>query len=699
MTEASGVEAELDDLQRRYRMMEGDRKAYADEVQVGRAAARARASRAAPPTPTPAPAARPPPAQNVLRKQRSHIDKLAKENGQLKAELSLETRAAAMGGAVRLTSQLTKMADAGEQHTRRIELERQRAAELDAQLKALQDSVQSQRVAMGGIHAPAASDHAVDKTIRVLEHRLDTALLKFNEVIAQNKALHESIENLRRERGAFDLRYKRQQRELAERKRAMADVIEQANVSYEERDRLLAEAARARAATEAEAREFEEEWKRLGDILAADLQQHEALSRQTLRQAPGGLDGGGGGLLWLGGGEAGYRAQARRQSWGPAGGAEGGAADEAGALAAALATVRQRTGVSDLDELVARFVETEAQTFALFNQLNELTAAADAAEAGLGEARREIERQRGAGQGADGQRRRHAAELEAKVRAAEGNGEAFNAKWTAASELVARLGGAVEEACSRIGCNLAFLKEVRAPAPRLRCAPTATPGGSAAVRACCSPLPPRATRALPAGRAAQVGGEEGVTESNMMVYLGVIEQRTNELLRLHAQLGAGEAEAQGGSAQGGSAQGEGGGPDGGGSGLQIEVSEHDDDNRTFLTSGAPLSARVRARDARPRPRPRPASHPPASAAGDAPLTPERGPRSTPPHANFSLHRCHTSAMHRAERPAHRLTSPLRWRPGCPPRARAMCPTTTTTTTATTTACRSAERSSRCARLL
>ena len=61
MASEDTVAAELDELQRRYRIMEGDRKSYAEEVQA------------------------------VVRKQKAQIEKLKRENGQLKGELSLQT--------------------------------------------------------------------------------------------------------------------------------------------------------------------------------------------------------------------------------------------------------------------------------------------------------------------------------------------------------------------------------------------------------------------------------------------------------------------------------------------------------------------------------------------------------------------------------------------------------------------------------
>jgi hypothetical protein len=253
----------------------------------------------------------------VLRKQRSHIDKLAKENLTLKQDLSLETRAAAMGGAVRLSSQINKMTEAGDQYARRIELERQRTSQLDKQLKLMHEQLLKQRTAMGGIYAPVESDSAVEKQVRVLENRLDKALVKFNEAIAQNKELREHIDNLRRERIVFDSLYKKLQRELAEKKRSMAEVIEAANLAYEERDKLHADAARVRAQSGSEARTFENEWKLLGDTLDADLRAHEVLSRELQKRVENNAvpDGDVRGSLSLAD-ESALKRQVRRQTWG-----------------------------------------------------------------------------------------------------------------------------------------------------------------------------------------------------------------------------------------------------------------------------------------------------------------------------------------------------------------------------------------------
>merc|ERR1712098_824897 len=88
----------------------------------------------------------------------------------------------------------------------------------------------------GGVNAAKENQEAINKQIRVLENRLDKNLQKFNDSIAHNKTLRESIDSLRRERVVFDSIYKKLEQELQQRKKEMANIIEQANAAYEARD-------------------------------------------------------------------------------------------------------------------------------------------------------------------------------------------------------------------------------------------------------------------------------------------------------------------------------------------------------------------------------------------------------------------------------------------------------------------------------
>lgn len=105
------------------------------------------------------------------------------------------------------------------------------------------------------------------KQIKVLENRLDKALVKFNEALAQNKRLRDMIENLRRERVVFDQIYKKLERELQHKKKEITGIVEISNIAYEARDQAQTEMSALRAQADREQSAFEAEWIELGKTL------------------------------------------------------------------------------------------------------------------------------------------------------------------------------------------------------------------------------------------------------------------------------------------------------------------------------------------------------------------------------------------------------------------------------------------------
>ena len=87
-------------------------------------------------------------------------------------------------------------------------MERNRIKEIDAEISAMEEKALMQRQRMGGVNASTNNNNLIGKQIRILENRLDKALVKFNEALAHNKQLREEIDNLRRERVVFDNIYR-----------------------------------------------------------------------------------------------------------------------------------------------------------------------------------------------------------------------------------------------------------------------------------------------------------------------------------------------------------------------------------------------------------------------------------------------------------------------------------------------------------
>merc|ERR1711972_997009 len=114
----------------------------------------------------------------------------------------------------------------------------------------------------GGVNASLDNAKAVQKQIRILENRLDHAVQKFNEAITANRGLREQIDTLRRERVVFDDIYKRLENELTQKKKEMANIIEQANAAYEARDSAQAQMASLKQQADKEHAEFKKKKKK-----------------------------------------------------------------------------------------------------------------------------------------------------------------------------------------------------------------------------------------------------------------------------------------------------------------------------------------------------------------------------------------------------------------------------------------------------
>ena len=162
----------------------------------------------------------------------------------------------------------------------------------------------------------------------------------------------------------------------------------------------------------------------------------------------------------------------------------------------AFAKIQAATGISDIDELVTTFINAEDQNFTLFNYVNELNGECEKLEEQIADIKSEIEKYKGQGLNTDNQRKKILKDLEERLAKTEAKAEQYEKKYEAAMKTVNALKVGIQSIFNKIGCN--------------------TPANM------------------------EMLGNEGVTEANMMQYLGIIEQRTNEILQLYASTQARE---------------------------------------------------------------------------------------------------------------------------------------------------------------
>lgn len=459
--ESKPIEQQIAELQRKFRVLENDKRAYSED------------------------------SQGIIRKQRATIEKLTRENKKMKAELN-ETKAVTHAGPeTRIALETVgKLTEQKELLLRSINDEAENKRIVDERLEDTQSKIMKIRKEMcehGGCNAAVENSKAVSKQIRVLENRLDHAVQNFNVAIAANKTLREQIDTLRRERLVFDDIYRKLENELQHKKKEMANIIEQANAAYEARDSAQAQMAALKQQADKEHSEFEKEWHQLGQLIEEDKRMKDVMrqkarnvekeTKEITHSHPKDLDK--------------SLQKSSRNAWDTTKGSPGGNGngERIGVYEEAFARIQAATGICDIDELVQNFINAEDQNFSFFKYNNLLREDIEKYEAQIGEYKEEHTALNGSSsKKEDTERLRVIEHLEEKLAEIERKGDAYDIKYQESQQTL-------EQIRSRI--DSMYLK--------MQCTAEDLPSGCGI----------------------------GISEENMMAYLAVIEQRTNELLKLY----------------------------------------------------------------------------------------------------------------------------------------------------------------------
>lgn len=445
--------AELQQLQREYRHMELNRRAYAEE------------------------------SQSILRKQQQTIDKVRKENELLKSDIAMMMRGTTKPISASQHETIQKLQDQGDKYANSIEFEKKNISTMEEQTHIMKQKLLHQRKSMGGVNAAKENYHMIQKQIRILENRLDKALMKFNEAISHNKELRDIIDDLRRERVVFENIYKKMERELQDRKRQMAEIIELSNQMYEQRDQFQMEIAAIEQSNRKEQEEFENQMVELGRMLDTELrlpspnrtQNGETLDGTTI--TPGSPEERK--LLKSSSGYNGTTDKVEINSY-----------ERVQNFEEAFNKIKAATGITDIDELVRTFIKNEDHNFSLFNYVNEQNNEVEKLEEQI-QVLKEEEKKYAQESGEDAiQHKQVLKELETKLQSTESMAEKYETRCQDLQRVIETLKRGVQSVYEKIGVD-----ETGAQDPT-------------------------------------------VTESNMVLYLAQVEQKANALIQQYAQVKA-----------------------------------------------------------------------------------------------------------------------------------------------------------------
>ncbi len=145
-----------------------------------------------------------------MRRQQQTLEKLRSENENLKTDLAtLQARTTLKPLNSFEQSQLDKVSLETERYKQLIEVEKSKQSTMERQISTLREKIWNQRRKMGGSNAASENQRSVEKQVKMLENKLDQAVVKFNKSLSTNRKLREEIDNLRGERVAFEGVYKK----------------------------------------------------------------------------------------------------------------------------------------------------------------------------------------------------------------------------------------------------------------------------------------------------------------------------------------------------------------------------------------------------------------------------------------------------------------------------------------------------------
>jgi chromosome segregation ATPase len=287
---------------------------------------------------------------------------------------------------------------------------------------------------MGGADASKETSDMVGNKVRMLENRLDKSLVKFNEALASNKQLRTRIDSMRQERVVFDGIYKKLERELHEKKKEMSAIIDDSNNAYQERDKAASEMQALKAQSEKDRADFEKDWKELGQLIEQDRKLREKLradmdkssgSPQTgmSRMSPTGSPNGAlTNAMDLAPNAGGMGAWNGKEKEAPL------PQDKVKMYEEAFAKIADATDITDVDEIVQRFLEDEDKNFSLFNYVNDLNSDIEILELQISDVKVEIEKYKGQGVSTDTQRKQILRSLEERLQRTESKADEYQVR-------------------------------------------------------------------------------------------------------------------------------------------------------------------------------------------------------------------------------------------------------------------------------
>ena len=409
--------------------------------------------------------------ENTLRKQKITIEALVKEKKELEAMMHVASSRQNEKFDQRNVEKLVELLEREAQAQEELKKEKEAIAGVDEKVAVMREKINQQSKKMGGSKDVYQEKRVANmKLTRILENRLDEMTKKFSIALTGNLKLREHINHVEGQKARFLDLHKRLQAELIEGKKEIDRISEVATTHFTIRDEAQHRMASLRERADREMAVYNAEIKDVKRILEHDRKLRKFMTTKAEDRASILED------------ELMVRAIKKYEAQ------LNGLQQETSKFEEIFDKIKEATGIEDTDTLVKSFIENEDRNFALYNYVNNMNTEIENLKDDIRRLKDEIELIKKEGVDSDVHRKEILNELEQKMVEVTDELTLVNKEYKASRRQLELLKPKVESVFNSIECDRSSIAEL-------------------------------------------LGIGVSIDDNNIMQYLGIIEQKCNELLQ------------------------------------------------------------------------------------------------------------------------------------------------------------------------
>ncbi|XP_067287564.1 coiled-coil domain-containing protein 114 [Pseudorasbora parva] len=411
-------------------------------------------------------------SQEKIRKQRQEISKLREEQEELQRVLACHSHSKNDN---QDTESIQTLLEQRNMLDDQLENERQTQTQLEQEIINMEKKlVEARRGEITASQSHTSQARHTQKAIRTLENKLDRALIRFNEQMAKNSQLREEIETLRIQRVRFQQLHHKLDKVLQDVHKDIGEVINMSTTAYDAREEAQTKMTIMKEKAIKDFAQYSAEMKELERVIAHERRLKEFMTTKSNERTA--MDDG--------------QEIRRRQEMKEQRRAEAGE-ETFDTLEEVFQRIKTLTGEDNLEILVTKFIEVEDRNFALFNFVNEQNIEAEKLREEIHQIGEEIKQLNIKGVQKEQENQVALKEVMDQLQECKTQTQQYEAQAEDISKILDQIKTGIESVFTKIDCDPTLVLDM-------------------------------------------LGSSSGITNSNLMTYISLVEQRTSEMLTIQA---------------------------------------------------------------------------------------------------------------------------------------------------------------------